>query len=151
MAFNLQLSHEGAAFIARFEGFRADVYRCPAGFPTIGFGHRIQSGESFAQITESAALDLLMQDATLNASRIARALTVPLTQFQADALISIAFNAGGGAIRRSTLLRYLNQGYFADAAEEFLRWTKAGGKTSRGLVPRRTAERELFLTGDYGV
>lgn len=151
MSFNLHLSPEGATFIARFEGFKPAVYRCPAGFPTIGYGHKLQSGESFSQITESAALDLLMQDATQEAAPVARALTVPLTQFQADAVISLAFNAGGGSIRRSTLLRYLNQGYFNDAAEQFLRWTKAGGKTSRGLVRRRKAERELFLTGNYGV
>jgi len=147
---SLHLTPEGAAFIARFEGFRQQSYVCPAGHLTIGYGHRIRPGETFASLTEAEALDLLMQDAVREAAPVARALTVPLTSYQADALISLAFNVGGGAVRKSTLLKRLNAGLLSDAAEEFMRWNQAGGKTSRGLTRRRLAEKTLFLTGDYG-
>ncbi|EBY2991617.1 lysozyme, partial [Salmonella enterica subsp. enterica serovar Typhimurium] len=46
----------------------------------------------------------------------------------------------------STLLRKLNSGDYAGAADEFLRWNKAGGKVLNGLTRRREAERALFLS-----
>jgi len=146
----LTLSPEGAAFIARFEGFKQQSYICPAGKLTIGYGHVIRPGELFSSLTQAEALDLLQQDADREAAAVGRALTVELTTYQADALISLAFNCGGGAIRKSTFLKRLNAGLINDAANELLKWTKAGGKTLRGLTNRRMAERALFLDGDYG-
>lgn len=147
----LQVTPEGAAFIARFEGFRASAYTCPAGKPTIGYGHVIQADELRPWvITPAAALELLIQDATREAAPVARALTVPLTTYQADALISLAFNCGGRAIARSTLLRRISAGLMTDAAEEFLRWNRVGKVESRGLTRRRRAEKALFLHATYG-
>jgi lysozyme len=40
-----------------------------------------------------------------------------------------------------------NRGDYDGAAEEFLKWNKAGGKVLKGLVRRREAERALFLSG----
>lgn len=37
-------------------------------------------------------------------------------------------------------------GDYAGAADEFLRWNKAGGKVLNGLTRRREAERALFLS-----
>ncbi len=45
----------------------------------------------------------------------------------------------------STLLRKLNAGDHAGAADEFPKWNRGGGKVLRGLVRRRAAERKLFL------
>jgi lysozyme len=149
MANELQLSPEGAAFIAEFEGFRAKVYRCPAGKPTIGYGHVIQPGEYFEAVTRDQALVLLRRDAEREAAPISRHLKVDLSQNQQDALISLAFNCGGRSIARSTLVDCLNQGRTDDAANEFLRWNKIGRAESRGLTRRRIAERRLFLFGDY--
>ena len=39
----------------------------------------------------------------------------------------------------------LNRGQFEDAADEFPKWRKAGGRVVKGLVIRRRSERELFL------
>jgi lysozyme len=38
----------------------------------------------------------------------------------------------------------LNRGDYDGAAEQFLVWTKAGGKVLKGLVIRRTHEKEMF-------
>jgi lysozyme len=146
----LHLTPEGAEFIANFEGFRATPYVCPAGKRTVGFGHVILPGEFFTTVARDQALYLLQTDAALNAAPVGRALTVPLTTYQADALISLAFNVGGFAVRQSTLLKKINAGLMTDAAEEFLRWDKIGKTKSRGLTRRREAEKALFLTGDYG-
>ncbi len=145
----LTLTPQGAAFIARFEGYKPRPYVCPAGKLTIGYGHVILPDETFSSLTQAEALDLLQQDAQREAAPIGRVLNTPLTTYQADALISLAFNCGGGAIRESTLVRFLNAELITDAADEFLRWDKSGGKTLRGLTRRRRAERHLFLTGRY--
>jgi lysozyme len=146
----LTLTPEGAEFIARFEGFRATPYRCPAGKLTIGYGHVIQGTETLVEISQGDALSLLQQDATREAAPVVRALAMPLTSYQADALISLSFNCGGRAIARSTLIQRLNAGLLSDAAEEFLKWNRIGKVESRGLTRRRQAERDLFLTGHYG-
>ena len=101
-------------------------------------------------MTRESALILLQTDANREAEPVARSLHVELPQHQQDALISLAFNIGGGAARKSTLLKRLNDGQIQQAGEEFLRWNKAGGRISRGLTRRRLAEKALFLTGDYG-
>lgn len=69
---------------------------------------------------------------------------VPVTDNQAAALIVFAYNVGIFAIKGSTLLRKLNKSDYAGAAEQFGAWTKSNGKTLRGLIRRRAAERELF-------
>ncbi len=74
-------------------------------------------------------------------------MTVPVTQQQFDAMVSLAFNVGAHAFSKSTLVRKLNAGDVRGAADEFLRWNKAGGQVLDGLVRRRRAERDLFLTG----
>jgi len=148
----LALSTAGAEFIARFEGFRPDVYICPAGFATIGYGHRIKPTEDIHHLTQGEALDLLMTDAVREARPVARALQahIHIEQHEADALISLAFNCGGNAISRSTLVRKLNErASLIEVADEFLKWNRSGGKTSKGLTRRRIAERLLFLTGVY--
>jgi lysozyme len=149
----LTLSTAGAEFIARWEGFKPTVYRCPAGYPTIGYGHRLRPGEAFIRITEGQALDLLMEDAVREAAPVAAALLVPLNPYQADALISVAFNVGGYAIAKSTLLKKLNAGQIVAAADQFLAWNKVRKhgvlQPERGLTRRRNAERNLFLFADY--
>ncbi len=147
----LTLTPAGAAFIARFEGFRQQSYVCPAGKLTIGYGHAIQPGEMFASLTAGEGMVMLLQDAAREAAPLGRALTVDLLPHEADALISLAFNLGGRRIARSTLVRLLNAGNALEAANEFGKWNKAGGRESRGLTLRRAAERHLFETGEYGV
>lgn len=145
----LTLSKPGAEFIARFEGFRREQYICLSGHATIGYGHRLLPTEDIHRVTEGEAIDMLMQDAAREAAPVGRALHIPLEQHQMDALISLAFNCGGRAIARSTLVKRLNEGEAQEAAHQFGRWNQAGGRESRGLTLRRAAEQRLFLTGEY--
>ena len=64
-----------------------------------------------------------------------------------DALVSFSFNVGLGNLQRSGLRMKTNRGEYEDAADEFLKWTKAGGKVLPGLVKRRNDERALYLSG----
>lgn len=130
--------------VKRFEGFRAKPYRCPAGVPTIGYGHT--EGVSLADppISREAAVAMLEKDLAVFAEGVLRQLTRPVSQGQFDALVSFAYNVGLGNLQRSTLLRKLNAGDDAGAGKEFAKWTKAKGVELPGLVRRRAAERALF-------
>jgi len=145
----LTLSPQGAEFIARFEGFRAEPYFCLAGKRTIGYGHVIRNGEGLSHVTEGEALDLLTMDATREAAPVRKALTRQPNPHEADALISLAFNCGGNAIAKSTAVKAFNAGQWATASDAILIWDKIGGKTSKGLARRRKAERQLFISGAY--
>jgi lysozyme len=68
-------------------------------------------------------------------------------QGQFDALVSFSFNVGLGNLQRSTLRMKHNRGDFEEAAQEFIKWSKAGGKVLKGLVNRRRDEQRLYLRG----
>ena len=140
----MEVSKRGLALIQQFEGLRLDAYLDSAGAPTIGYGSTrgVQMGD---EITEAQATELLAADVERHADGVRKHVDVPLTQGQFDSLVSLCFNIGVGALSRSTLLRKLNAGDYQGAAQEFLRWTYAGGKELRGLVRRREAERAMFL------
>jgi GH24 family phage-related lysozyme (muramidase) len=61
--------------------------------------------------------------------------------------VSFSYNCGLGSLQSSTLRMKYNRGDYDGAADEFLKWNKAGGKVLRGLERRREAERALFLSG----
>jgi lysozyme len=63
-----------------------------------------------------------------------------------DALVSFAYNAGLGNLQRSQIRIKANRGEWEAAADHLMDWTKGGGKVLPGLVKRRKAERELFLS-----
>lgn len=88
---------------------------------------------------------LLRADLGTAEAAVNRLVTVPLTQNQFDALVSLVFNIGEGNFSKSTLLRRLNAGEREAAAGQFGRWNKSKGVELAGLTKRRAAERELFL------
>ena len=73
-----------------------------------------------------------------------------LTEPQLGALVSFTFNIGAARLQTSLLLRRLNQGDRAGAADQFLAWDKAHvngvSVVLPGLAARRAAERALFLS-----
>ncbi len=144
----MKASDRGIALVKEFEGLSREVYLCPAGKPTVGYGHLIKSSEtaSFANgVTQKQALEILEKDADYAVAAVNRLVRTPLTQNQFDALVSFTFNLGEGALAKSSLLKELNAGHTLQAAQEFHKWINAGGKQVQGLVNRRKAESELFL------
>jgi len=133
--------------VRHFEGLYLTAYRCPAGVPTIGHGHTkgVRLGDV---ISETKAEEFLRADLAEARAVVDRLVAVPLAPNQRDALASFVFNLGQGQFAGSTLLKTLNRGDVAGAAEQFGRWVYAtvGGKKTRlpGLVSRRAAEAALF-------
>lgn len=142
------------ALIRKFEGLRHELYLCPAGVWTIGYGHAVSRNEPAARVLfpspigTGVAEGLLWRDVSAVASAIDRMVTVRLTNNQFCALISFVFNVGIGAFKRSTLLRKLNAGDYAAVPKELMRWTRGGGKVLPGLQRRREAEAKLWMTPD---
>jgi lysozyme len=141
----MQLSAEGLELIKRFEGFRSQQYNDVAGYPTIGYGHRVVPPESFPDgISEPQAAVILSSDVSEAERAVCRLVKVALTQGQFDALVDFCFNLGAGRLAGSTLLRCLNTGRYDAAAEQLLRWDLAGGEVNLGLKARREAELRLW-------
>jgi GH24 family phage-related lysozyme (muramidase) len=139
----------GLYLIKRFEGFSPIVYICPAGYPTVGYGHLVKPEErkKFATgLTETDGEELLRRDVQIAEVAVLRLIHMPLTDGQFDALASFTFNLGPGALQRSTLRRQINRGEHRAAAAEFSKWVWAGGRRLSGLVARRRAESVLYGT-----
>ncbi|MER1467028.1 lysozyme [Enterobacter hormaechei] len=146
----MQTSDKGIALIKQFEGCKLTAYQDSVGVWTIGYGWTqhvdgkpIRAGMTIKQET---AERLLKTGLVSYESDVSRLVKVGLTQGQFDALVSFTYNLGAGSLSTSTLLRKLNAGDYAGAADEFLHWNKAGGKVLNGLTRRREAERALFLS-----
>lgn len=140
----LTLSLLGVGFIQSWEGTKQEAYLDVVQVPTICTGST--KGVRIGQVAAPGECEArLIEDTTYAGKALARCVTAPVTQRQYDALVSLGFNIGGGAICASTLVRKLNQGDCRGAAEQFLRWDYAGGHKVRGLTNRRKAERELFI------
>jgi lysozyme len=142
----------GLSLIRQAEGLRLRAYLCPANVWTIGIGttvypdgRKVRSGD---KCTEQQADRYLAHDLQEFERAVAAMVTVPVTSNQFSALVSLAYNVGISALRGSTLLRLLNAGDYAGAANQFPRWNRGGGRVLPGLVKRRAAERDLFLSAD---
>jgi len=162
-----EINQAGIDLIKSFEGIEdgdpttvnLDPYLDPVGIWTIGWGHAIVKDGRFLKgafaakvakmlypngITREQAERLLREDVEKHARALDALVTVELTDNQYAALASFVFNLGPENLRRSALLRFVNEKRFEQAASEFKRWNKAGGKVLPGLVRRRAAEAELF-------
>lgn len=133
--------------VKEFEELSLTVYRDLAAHPTVGYGHKVigtsqKVGDKITQLQADAYLNLDL----MIANRAVRTLSeVTLTQNQADAITSFVFNLGQKVFQNSTLLKFLNQGNFTKAADEFLKWDHSNHKVIPGLLLRRETERALFL------
>ncbi len=142
----MKTSDSGIALLKQFEGCELKAYRDSVGVLTIGYGHTGPDVHVGSIWTQQAADNQLKTDLEHFEHGVLNYVKVPLTQNQFDALVCLTYNIGLGNFGHSTLLRNLNAGNYQLAAEQFPVWCHAGGKTLKGLVKRREAEKELFLT-----
>jgi lysozyme len=141
----MRLSAEGLELVKRWEGYRQRTYLDIAGFPTIGYGHRLLASESFSNgIEEAQANEILACDVRGAEQAVTRLVKVALTQNQFDALVDFVFNLGQGKFATSTLLKELNSGHYDTAREQLLRWDRAGAQENANLKARRKSEFDLW-------
>lgn len=146
----MNISEQGLDLIKSFEGCRLRAYQDSVGVWTIGYGWTqavdgtlIHDGMRIDQQTA----DRLLQVGIKHYEQcVEQLLEGSVSQAQFDALVSFAYNLGCGSLAGSTLLKKLLEGDSIGAAEEFVRWNKAGGVPLNGLTERRLAEKRLFLS-----
>lgn len=137
--------------IKKWEALRLEAYLpTPEDRWTIGWGHTkgVHKGMT---ITRAEAEQFFDNDVKWAEDAVNKHVTVGLTQHQFDALVSLTFNIGATAFKKSTCLKRLNAGDYEGAAEALTWWNKQNGKTLRGLVRRRAEEKEYFLSSDVAV
>ena len=141
-----EINEAGVQLIKNAEGCVLHPYKDGVGKPTIGIGHLILPHEHFGAITTAEAEALLQSDLRNAESAVQSLVKVELNDNEYAALVSFTFNLGAQNLRTSTLLKLLNAGDCDGAAREFGKWIRAGGFVEEGLVKRRAAEQELFLS-----
>lgn len=154
---SLTVSADGIAFIKSWErgpGGGVALTQYPSvegGSDTIGWGHKMLPGEDFSGgISELEAEELFASDLAIHEQIVRKNVEVPLSQTQFDALVALTYTSPK-ALKSSTLLDLLNTGDYNGAAQQILRWDKAGRPpvAQRGLTDRRQSEQNIFLNGVY--
>lgn len=139
------------ALCRQFEGLYLKPYYCPAHVATIGIGStRYPDGRPVQitdpEITEDQAIEFMQAELQrVCLPGVIRLCPVLLNHnAKLNAVVDFAYNCGVGALQTSTLRRKINEESWDEAADQFGRWTKGGGRVLPGLVRRRAAEAELF-------
>lgn len=137
--------------IKEFEGCKLKAYKCPAGIWTIGYGTTAAAGVGVEPaegmtITKEEAEWYLEKAVSDFAFSISKFITAPINENQFGAFVSLAYNIGINAFKRSSALRHFNSGKIEKVGPSIKLWKKANGKVLNGLVRRREAEVALFMT-----
>lgn len=143
----MKTSQKGLDLIKKFEGFSDKEYICPAGKPTIGYGHVILPNEHFpSSITKEEAETLLKKDLQPREKSLNILVKVSINQNQFDALMSFIYNIGVENFKQSTLLKFINEKLFNKIPNQFRRWKYINKVVSKGLLARREEEIKLWLS-----
>lgn len=140
------ISQAGINLIKSFEGCRLEAYLDGGGVWTIGYGHTgpgVKAGLRWSQERANAQLAADIQSC---AAPVLASCKVEPNENQLAAMVSLAYNIGPTAFRSSSVLRFHNDRKFAEAANAFGMWKKDNGEVVAGLVRRRAAEAQLYLT-----
>lgn len=155
----MRTTAEGIALVREFEGCRLSAYKDMEGRVTLGWGraHGVQMGDT---CTQGQADAWLLEDLHVAENLVLGCLGgVPVTDNQLSALTSFVFNVGLGEVGvkdgfyelksggSSTMLKWLLEQDYSEAAMQFPFWCHAGGVVVPGLLARRKAEQALFLAG----
>ena len=160
----MKVSDAAIRMIKHHEGVRLRPYRCPALLWTTAVGHVIDPSHAAVKYEDRKNLPIPAGwDRVLSMGEVDSILAQDLGRFERgvlrlcpaaidrqgvfDSLVSFSFNVGLGNLQRSGLRMKTNRGDFDEAADEFLKWTKAAGRVLPGLVRRRKDEQALYLSG----
>lgn len=139
----MKVSKTGIELIKQFEGCKLKAYKDSKGVLTIGYGHtkNVKSGQT---ITQEEANALLLEDVEkfdAHVSYYDSTYNYKFNQNEHDALTSFAFNIGSlrGLTNGGKRTKY-------QIAQKIQAYVHCGGVKLNGLVKRRKAEYDLFVT-----
>lgn len=152
----MKTSRKGVLELAEHEGIVLGPYKDSVGVWTYGVGHTAAAGglnpAKMAKVDTrgwddhrmneaiAEAVDVFSEDLGKYEARVRDAVKAPIKQHQFDALVSFDFNTGG--IYKAKLTKAINSGDMS--GNQFMGWVKP-----KEIIKRRTAEMNLFRTGDY--
>ena len=171
----MKTSRNGRSLIVRHEGFRRNIYVCPAGHKTIGVGHKLTEKEMIDGIElsmpewidsyhlnwklslSSIEVECLLSQDLRRFEHFVNAFYVScnprMSQDCFDGLISFVFNIGIEAAKKSDSYNLIRHKFMTNAADVIFQWYKitvGGNKVpSKGLLKRRKAEIKLILGDRY--
>lgn len=151
------------------EGLVLTVQPCPAGYPSIGYGHKLTEqeladyragrGPFVHGITKETASDILDQDIGDARAAVLRHVRTLVNENQLDALTCLAFNAGAGVFlgEAPLMMAALQRQDWAEAAKQMLDIDHARDPHTGQMVVlnclkvRRQLESEMFLSPVDGI
>jgi lysozyme len=143
------------SFIEAHEGYSPVAYRgADSQNLTIGYGHVIQTGEGYENLTQKQAADLLQSDLSSSVASVNKEFAgTKLTQNQSDSLVSFAYNLGDNIwSSASKLVGDVKSGASADTLKaDFTQFDHCNGQELQGLYNRRVDEWSLFTSGTYNL
>lgn len=154
----MKTSKNGLIELANYEALSNTVYLDSVVVRTIGIGMTSSEIPDIKQWSWDRRLEneqcVRMFESSLvkyeNAVLKAINPGVMITQAQFDALVSITYNIGTGGMAGSTFMKKLNSGApSTDVVAAIQSWNKGGGRVIKGLVNRRAAEGQVYITGKY--
>ena len=140
-----------APIIELVEGVEYKPYMDIAGIPTVCAGITGPDVVWGKRYSNSECRNLLEKHIQIHGKYVQDAVTYPISPETRAALISFSYNVGGSAMRKSTAVRFINQGKIEEGCKALGMWnkiTKNGKKVVvKGLVNRRNEEIKLCLSG----
>lgn len=148
-----RVSSQAADMIKEYEGFSEKAYQDVVGVWTIGYGStyyeddtKVRRGDTITRAQANKLFDTVLQTF---ADEVSDAIKVNLNDCQFGALVSLAYNIGVKAFKRSTLLKKVNADpNDKNIALEFGKWVRANNKISNGLVRRRKKESDYYFSSN---
>lgn len=138
------INNAGIALIKHYVELHLDAHLGPEGQPAIGYGHSGRDVRLGQHITEGEANRLLAADLAWVEDSVSSCVKVSLNENEFSALVSLVFNIGVRHFASSSLLKRLNKGEIARAAEA-MTWLDDVNVALPGFAERREAEKTLFL------
>lgn len=136
---------DGVELIKKYEGFRAQAYKCPAGLWTVGYGTTVypdgtpvKKGDA---VTKAKAEAYLVDYLNKKVRPYLKGLK--LKPGQQAAIESIVYNVGSGFFRSKCFAAIKEKDW--GTVYNNWDWIKAGGKVLPGLIKRRAEELALFF------
>ena len=137
-------------FLSSCEGFSGTAYVDSRGNCTIGYGHLLHMGsctddDDALSVTQQVAMDQFAADVSTAVTALNNNLTVPLTQSQFDAMVSLTFNMGMGRLQTHDAWGDVNAGNMGAVPGDI----KSLGAGGPGMPTRRANEANMFQNGVY--
>jgi len=138
------------SLVAAWEGLYTHAYKDSVGVTTICYGvtnvdRGVQMGD---KVTADQCKKWLAEDLPRYDAEVQKCVHVDMPPHRHAAIVSFTYNVGSGALCKSSVARYLNEGKVQEGCDALLLYNRGGGQYIKGLDNRRHAEREWCLRSD---